>query len=624
MLDARYYTGAHACAPSGFPNPWHDIGTAYMPRSWREMLYWMEYIYYSEGNMYSAFERAFSYLLTELVLGDEETSDETRDKLKHLHTNVLDTMGVCHIGLHDRMCYGNAFFSLLSSFKRFLVCPKCHNEYVFTEVAKKPAIFNHTWSNFKFVATCSRATCKYRGPMRPVDRPDTEEGKLRIKRWSPHQIEILHDYASEQVKYQWRIPEDYKQQVRQGVLHVLDNCNMDVLDAIAKNQHFAFAPDAIYHMKEPTLAGIVNRGWGLPRLLRNYRQIFRVQVLQRSVEALGMDYVVPLRVITPMPRASGQQDAVDPLLNFRANDFNSAVSRMIAEHRVSPTSVHALPYPAQYNIMGGEANRYAPTEILTLAYDTLFNSCGIPVDLYKGTMQLQAAPIALRLFESVWRPVISDINGLLRWLSRRVASVRSEEVVVTRIKDASLIDDVQKQMALLQLMTGQAVSGSTAYGPLGLDWREEQRRMADEQMFQARLQATTQKKMDALGFAQQLGQGQAGQQPQQGGGQGQPPQGGGQGQQPGSPMQGPVDQYLASIGPNPQISVSDLEQAADSLANSLMGQPEGVKDSQLRLLQRKNETLHSLVISKMGQLRQRARTAGASQVLQQQFGPQGR
>ena len=89
-------------------------------------------------------------------------------------------------------------------------------------------------------------------------------------------------------------------------------------------------------------------------------------------------------------------------------------------------------------------------------------------------------------------------------------------------------------------------------------------------------------------------------------------------------MQGPVDQYLASIGPNPQISVSDLEQAADSLANSLMGQPEGVKDSQLRLLQRKNETLHSLVISKMGQLRQRARTAGASQVLQQQFGPQGR
>ena len=63
--------------------------------------------------------------------------------------------------------------------------------------------------------------------------------------------------------------------------------------------------------------------------------------------------------------------------------------------------------------------------------------------------------------------------------------------------------------------------------------------------------------------------------------------------------------------------------AADGIANQLMGQPESIKDSQLRLLKQKNEVMHSLVKSRMDAIRSTAKTQGGSAMIQQQFGQGG-
>ncbi len=59
---------------------------------------------------------------------------------------------------------------------------------------------------------------------------------------------------------------------------------------------------------------------------------------------------------------------------------------------------------------------------------------------------------------------------------------------------------------------------------------------------------------------------------------------------------------------------------ADQLTQELLGLPESIKDSQLRLLKTSNEALHSLVRAKLEQYRNQAKTQGGAQMLQQQFG----
>jgi len=88
-------------------------------------------------------------------------------------------------------------------------------------------------------------------------------------------------------------------------------------------------------------------------------------------------------------------------------------------------------------------------------------------------------------------------------------------------------------------------------------------------------------------------------------------------------MQGPASQYISEMGPNTPVTPEQLMSTADTLAQELLGLPEGVKDSELRKLKQANPTLHSLVRTKMDEIRQGAQSQGGAMVMQEQFGPGG-
>jgi len=625
-----------------FPDPFLDIATLNMPRNLRNALYWCEYIYMSHGTYRMALERVISYFLRDIEFGDSEVGDEEQEKwLKFMH-ETADVMTHLQCSLRNRMCYGNDFTSIVVPFKRFLVCPRCGVEYTLETVYNTPE-FQFAWEDMQFVATCP--SCKtgtgYRGKWKVVDRTDNLEDRLHIKHWNPHEIEILHDYYTDETAYLWRIPEDYKAQVRKGNLYHLERVPLPVLEAIRNNLMFRFNDGVIYHMKEPTLAGIRNRGWGIPRTLSNFRIIYYVQVLRRYNEAIALDYVIPFRLITPAPRpgagAGGgalSQQMMDPLLSFSGADFRSQVNAMLRRRRRDPASWHVLPFPVQYQLLGGDASRLAPRDLLDQGTEQMLNDAGIPVELYRGSLQIQSAPPALRLFEATWHHLVHDANAWLQWFVRQVSQVMNWEPVNARLRRVTIADDVQAQMMQLQLMMGQQLSGTTGFKALGLDWKAEQKQIGQEALFQAEQQAKVQEMLDQAGFAAEIAKGQpaggapgapAGAAP--GGAAGAPPggggapAGGGQSQAaPGMPMAGPVSQYLASMGANTPVQPQDMLAAAETLAQQLLGLPEGQKDSELRLLKTKNEVMHSLVVAKLDQIRRQARMAGGQQVLAQQFG----
>jgi hypothetical protein len=610
----------------GFADPFNDIATTQMPTTMKSALWWSEYIWQMNGTYRTAMERIVSYFLTELDIGGEDVGDDEKKKYKSYLGSDLGIMNFMSVALRDRLCYGNFFGSVIVPFRRYLQCPKTGDMYPLKVVYNN---FNFQFdAQFNFVATCPKTG--WRGPWHVIDKPKEESDRLILKRWNPHEIEILHDPYTDEVSYLWRIPEYYKRMVKEGNLFHLERVSKQVLEAIRQDKLFRFYPDTIYHMKEPSLAGIRTMGWGLPRSLINYRQLWYLQVLKRYNEAIALDYVIPFRLITPDVRSGGGGAGGfamnDPMASYNMGDFRSQIRNMVNRRRRDPAGWNTLPFPVKYQILGGEASQLAPTEMITQAYDTLLNESGTPVEFYQGSLTMQAAPVGLRLFESTHRLLVDDANKFAQWTVNAISRILSWQRIECSLKPVTIADDMQKQMAALQLMMGQQLSGTSGLAAIGYDWETEQRRIADEARKQQEMQARMQEEAEQAGFAAEIAKGMnpAMQQGAPAGGGGQPAATDASGNPVGPDAQSamgagqtPVSSYIQSMGPNVPVTPNDLEAAAGQLAQELLGLPESVKDSELRKLKQFNPILHSRVRAKMDETRQQIKNQGGAMLQQQ-------
>lgn len=616
-----FRTGAgNTYGETGFADPFNDIATTQMPTTMKSALWWSEYIWTIMGTYRMAMERIVSYFITDIELGGDASDDE-KDKYQDFMHEQLDALSFLGTIMRDRLCYGNAFASVIVPFRRFLQCPKTGDLYPLRIVYYN---FDFDFNDkFEFIATCPKTG--WRGPWHVVDKPREESDHLILKRWNPHEMELLHDPYTDEVAFLWRIPEYYKRMVKEGNLYHLERASKQVLEAIKYDKLFRFHNDAVYHMKEQTLAGIRNMGWGLPRSLINYRQIWYVQVLRRYNEAIALDYVIPFRLITPEARSGGAVGGIatqDPMSIYAAGDFRAQVRNMLNKRRRDPASWQMLPFPVNYQMLGGDASQLAPTELITQGFDTLLNETGTPVEFYNGSLSMQAAPVALRLFESTHRQLVSDANRFLQWMCNTVSRIMSWELVDCNLKRVTIADDMAKQTAALQLMMGQQLSGTSGLAAIGYDWETEQQRLADEARKQQEMMARQQEEAEQAGFAQQIAKGID---PATGQPAGAPPAGGDPAAA-GGAMTGPeaaqaggmpVSNYIQSMGQNAMVTPEDLQSAAEMLAQELLGLPEGVKDSQLRELKKHNPTLHALVKEKMNDMRSSLRMQGGAMLMQQ-------
>jgi hypothetical protein len=616
---------------TGFADPFNDIATTQMPTTMKSALWWSEYIWTVQGTYRMAMERIVSYFITDIEIGGD-VSDDEKTKYSDFLNKQLNVLAFLGQLMRDRLCYGNSFASVVVPFRRFLRNPKTGDIYPLKYVYDN---FDFKFTeDFKFEATCPKT--KWRGAWIVEDKAREESKHVILKRWSPHEIEILHDPYTDEVAYLWRIPEYYKKMVKDGNLFHLERASKQVLEAIRTDKLFRFNPDAVFHMKEPTLAGIRNLGWGLPRSLTNYRQIWYVQVLRRYNEAIALDYVIPFRLITPAARSGGSNAGSvatqDPMSIYSAGDFRSQVRQMINRRRRDPAAWQLLPFPVNYQILGGDAKQLAPTELIQQGTEELLNECGTPVEFYQGSLSLQAAPVALRLFESTHRQLVTDANTFLQWMVTALSQIMSWETVECSLQRVTTADDMQKQMAALQLMMGQQLSGTTGLRAMGYSWDSEQKLLAEEASKQQKMQARQAEEAEQAGFAGQVAKGVnpeagAGAPPPGGGGApppgGAPPAGGG-GPAPagaggalGGGVPTPVTTYLQSMGPNAAITPNDLQSTAEQLAQELLGIPESIKDSELRKLKQNNATLHSVTRTKLDEARQKMKTQGGAMLQQQ-------
>ena len=575
---------------SSYPDPFLDIASQVMPKTMPEILRLCEFVWHKNGIYRMAASRIVRYFITSVEF-DGIDREQRQRLLNFLSHRLRVTERLAELG-DDFIAYGNSFSSVVVPFRRYLRCSECALERPIDKV-------EYTFKDFKFMAVCPSCGTKRPIEHTRIDRPSMEEDKIAVKRWAPFEIEIEEHPLSKTKTYYWRIPPKIRKRIKEGDRTILDEMPWEVVEAVRDEKLFKFNRGVVYHMCESTLAGVNSEGWGLSRLFSTFGLAWYVQMMHRFNEALVSDYIVPFRVISP-PAATGK---LDPILHTDMDDFRGNVNAMVREHRRDPGSYHTAPMPLNYQVLGGEANNLAPYQLLEQGNDVLMNAIGTPVEMYRGSMSMQAMPTAMRLFQQMFPQIPGNYSGWLDWAIQIICSAMLwDKPDRAYMKPVTLADDIEIRQVWLQLASANLISKRTAYGPWNIDPGEETERVFDEMREFDEIRKKYEEDAQSRQVLSEMMMGQ-------------PPQGaGGDPGAPGAAMgaQGGVAPLTAQGASTPQ----ELHEEAMAMASELLAMPYEDRRRMMYQLKQQHPQLHALVKQEMENQRQAAASEGQQMVLQ--------
>lgn len=560
-----------------FPNPFFDIASEYVPRNLLQIFEWSEYIYLTYGTYRSAARKVVRYFLTEVVL-DGESESEREDIQEFLDNDLHLLSRLAEIG-DDYMVYGNVPVSIYFPFDRFLTCKTCGTRYHIDTIG-----FRFNWRDLSFTAKCLK--CGAAGIMDRMDVRSMDKKRVRIKRWNPKRIRLrVHDISGD-IEYFYEPDPRFVQKLRDGNRFYLNQTPWELIKCCAGTSDseqplFKFDKDSIYHMKEATLAGLPIKGWAIPPLLPNFKLAYYIQILRRYDEAIALDYIIPFRILYPKQQSPAGMNT-DPIQMMSMDLFTSKMQGMVAAKRRNSTDIQITPFPVGYEMLGGEAQSLAPKDNIAQAMDELLNAVGFPAELYRGSLNIQAFPVALRLFEKTWGSLVDGYDDLIAWIIHKICRYFGWGTVGASLRSVTLADDIERKALSLQAAAGMDISKRTAYKPLGIDFMEEQEKVLEEQKEIMRLQQEAMEEQEA------------------------------------AQMGGEDPNAQAGPGGAPGATPGDIHQQAKDMAYQLLTQtPETARRGELIKIKHSNPTLHALVMQEMDNIRQEMASQGQTMLMEQ-------
>lgn len=484
-------------------------------------------------------------------------------------------------GILTSNCYGNAILGIHLPFKRVLRCKQCGSEVEIS--ALKKGSYRYNLQTGHFHRRCSKESCSCT-EHHAHDYAHRDASKIRVFAYDPKRITVKHNPWTDEAEYWFSIPEYVKRAVRECDPFFLRTLPIHFLEASRRNLKLKLDPDYIYHLKDHCPAGIDLRGWGPPAILSSFRNFFRLQILYRHDEKLITDFISPMRFISP--KLSGSSNAIEfaSTQNFVAN-----MSSMIRKHRIDGAGWNIMPFAADYQVFGGEGRELSPKELIDFEEDRILNARGVPPEFFRASLTIQAAPVALRLFERSWTTLVQGYEDIIRWVVSTISGHLNMPALDVTMESVTIIDDLESKAWKLQALAAQLLSKDTVFSPMQIDSREEFRKILDEQEFEDEESRKKQEKIEMSQLSLDASS-------QEGGQQGQ----GGQGGQGGTSLdqiQSEAEQTARTLlGPN----ISDLQ-----------------RNQELDKIRKTNPTLHAVVIQKMEQLRGQAAAQGKEQLLPQ-------
>ena len=595
---------------SEITSPFDTLTRQIYPRTVSEVFAWAEELWMHHGLYSQAIKKAVRYFLTEIEFsGDDDSSSANIDKYKELFEDKYDLLQELACIGDDFIAFGNSFTSMHVPFTRALYCPKC---FLKAPLNQMTDFYKWSSTDMSFKGKCPSCSLNV-----TYIREDNEVSSDKvipvINKWPPQYMEIKKHILSHRTDFYLNVNDydELRTGIMQGDTMYLEDTPWEIIEAVVKNQKFKFAEGQVFHMANPGITSMepTLRGWGLPMFMAEFETAILIHMLDKYTESLLVDHLMPFKVLSP-PKAAGPMQ--DPMLQMDMADFSSQVMQMLTRHSKNPTDWNFLPTPLEYQVLGGDAAQFIPTEIQEFYEQRLLHSMGIAPEFYKGgAASSSAGPIlTFKMFENVWQHFANNANNWLTWVANRQGEIMNWESISAKLVPSTLYDDPEVRTVKLSLAASNEISRETAYRPLGINVRkerkkiqEEQRRADDDAEAREKELAESQAGKDALKVpsgaeAVLMSEEQAA-------------AGAGGGMPPGMPP--PSGAPEAGMG---SPSVDDLWSQAEEQANAIVAMPPPEREAALRELGKTNESLHALTKKRVAQLDAEAEKQGRAMLSQ--------
>lgn len=584
-----------------FEDPFLLPSSNSIPTELQSALDFCLYLYYLNPLYRRASIRVVSHFVTDIEFVGKAGDQKERDDLKSYLIDKLDLFGTLLEVGQEWSCYGNCFLRLHLPFDRVLIDHR-NGKYKEYAISMFGSDVKYDYKSMKYdvpdPTTMDKPKEKrVRIKLDFVDRPSRDKDRVKLRKIDPRQIVLQHSFLSGKTQVLYRFEPEFVTLIRNSVMYQVNETPMSMLKAIALEQDFLFNEGQVFHFRAPTITGVSNFGWGMPETIANYRHIHQLQVLRKIDEVVGLDYMLPFRLFSPV--ASTQ--ANDPMNYMLLSRWGNEIKEIIKRRRTDPFAMHALPFPVTYQEFGAQGKSLAPKELVEYHNNALLDAMGYPAELFKGSLMVQQVPTTMRLFENSFHFIHQGFDNILKWVTKRVLDYIGQPQIGVSLQLPRIADNLEKQNAYMQLAAGAEIPRSIAYAPFGIkdpveaakqraqediEIKKEQQKLQDDFMRQQTVGS-----MDSIVAAQQQ---------QSGAGNGSSPAG------------------VAVPGGAGQVSPLDIQQQAKEMAAQWLQLPIGERRKQMDNVRAANPNLHAMAKQKMEEMRSEAGSAGVQQLSQPQ------
>lgn len=612
--------------PSGrlthFPRPFSTYSRTIYPKTVNEVFDWAEHLWLHFGTYSQAIKKSVRYFITDVeVFGTKEGSIDYDTRTKYEETlkktyDIKEQLG--EVG-DDFLSMGNSFSSAYVPIERQLQCSSCN-------VITPLYLVEYTFSNWEFVGDCPACGKRSVKFTHHDQRRAQDDQEVKVVRWSPRNIIIDHCPITNHSRYFLNLPQEWKSAIKQGDPIYMEQLPWEYVEAVKNDVLFEFNKEYFIHLKTAPPATLIDtmKGWGLPLFMNEFEQVVYIQILDRFNEAVVLDYLMPFRCISPPAQAAGG----DPMKTANMGLFMGKVRQMIKRHRQDPTSWNTLPFPVQYQALGGEGQTMVDKDMLDQAMTKLLSDMGIPQEFTMSTLQGNGSyvPLGLRMFEKTWSHYVESLNKWLEWFTNILATTKMWEPVTARLVSSSVYEDDSTRQAKLEMASAGVISKHTAFRTLNIDPDYERERMHEEaKKDEEAAQDDAKETEEAAMLTEQLAtpppmtmetmEGMMAEEGQAAGAPGVEP-----GQMGGAASAGaaPGGSSMGSMG-GPISTIDDLMGQAQEIAMQVMQMDMSSRDSFLRNLGKENEALHAQVKEALRKMEQQAGQQGKNMARQGQM-----